>query len=170
MSDKTELFKIKLQALVDHWQDSGLPGRQTLMDTAQDLMQWKSFQSVNGLWPSPPVFLTATLDDAWGHGLELIETYAEVMGLTVISLGLEKTAAEIITGANDHNPDYLGMTVLQFDSEEELIEISRHIPERTKVIAGGPIFKSDPDIARRTGVHFTAKDVTAFVQYFLSNC
>ena len=169
MGDKTNPLRIKLQGLVDHWHVTGLPGRQTLMDTARDLTEWKQSQGVAGLWADAPVLLTATLDDAWGHGIELIEAYARVLGMRVSSLGLEKSAREIISACKEQQPDYLGMTVLQFDSEDELCEIGHNIPDKTRVIVGGPIFKSDPEIAERTRVHFAARDVTAFIQYFLSH-
>ena len=169
MPTKIDVLKEKLKELTDQWRESGLPGRQTLMDTAQNLIQWKKDQNLSGLWQHPPVFATATLDDAWGHGLELIETFARVLGMAVVRLGLEKSTQDIIAECLEKKPDYLGMTVLQFDSEDELYDIRHHIPDNTKIIAGGPIFKSDPDIAKRAHLDFVAKDVTAFIDYFIQN-
>ncbi|MBA3030819.1 MAG: cobalamin B12-binding domain-containing protein [Desulfobacteraceae bacterium] len=167
MNPQCQALKSKLEDLVDGWKTSGLPGRQTLMDMARDLLEWKKEKEITGLWAIPPVFATATLDDAWGYGLELIGAYAKVLGMKVVPLGLEKSAREIIEACHEIQPDYLGMTILQFDSEEDLCDIGRQIPDKTRLIAGGPVFKSDPDMAGRARVFFMAKNVAAFIRFFL---
>jgi hypothetical protein len=63
----------------------------------------------------------------------------------------------------------LGLTVLQFDSEEMLIEIRRGISPDIKIIAGGPVFAADSDFAERVGVDFVAKNVAAYLGYLLQN-
>jgi methylmalonyl-CoA mutase cobalamin-binding subunit len=169
MSQENDPLKIKLEALLESWKIDGLPGRQTLMDTARDLLDWRKAHGINGLWLNEPVFATATLDDAWGHGLELIGAYAQVLGMRVIPLGLEKTARDIIDTCQDLQPEYLGMTILQFDSEEDLCEIGKNLPAKTRLVAGGPVFKSDPGMARRARVHFMAKNVGEFIRFMMSD-
>ena len=165
---ENNLLSQKLENLLEEWKASGMPGRDTLMKTGQALLDWRASESIDGLWFETPVFATATLDDAWGHGLELIALYAKVMGMKVVPLGLEKSAEVIITACHDIRPDYLGLTVLRFDAEEDLCEVGWKIPAVTRLIAGGPIFKADPEIAVRANVHFTAKDVAAFIRFFLT--
>ena len=168
MPDILHPLKTRLNGLTDQWQAKGLPGHHTLMSIAKDLQLWKESQNINGLWPKQPLFLTSTLDDALGQGLSLIETWAAVLGFSVVPLGLEQSADTIINACVERQPDYLGLTVLRFDAEEELCEIGQHLPQKTRLIAGGPVFTADPDLARRAGVAFAAKDVTAFVNFFLS--
>jgi hypothetical protein len=65
------------------------------------------------------------------------------------------------------HPDFLGMTVLQFDTEDDLILITGNLPSKTRVIAGGPVFSADPELAGRTGVHFVAKNAADFISFML---
>jgi hypothetical protein len=57
--------------------------------------------------------------------------------------------------------------VLQFDSEENISMISRNLPSKTNIIAGGPVFTADRGFARRTGIHFAAKNVADFIGFLL---
>jgi hypothetical protein len=168
MAPDTDRLEHKLMALMDQWRQSGLPGRNTLLETAEALRAWKQSAHLQGLWKISPGLATATIDDAWGMGLDIIEAYAEVLGMSVMRIGLEVSSQTIISACHTYRPDYLGMTVLQFDTEEDLCMIGKAIPEKTKIIVGGPIFKSDPDLAKRAGIHFVAKDLPAFLQLFLS--
>ena len=168
MSSPVIQFKQKLTDFIRDCEKNGLPGRNALLDTAKALQSWKQKNNLKGLWSISPLFLTATLDDAWGHGLDLIESYARVLGLRVVRLGLLMSAEEVIASCRKMKPDYLGMTVLQFDSEEDLCQVGCHLPEKTELIVGGPIFKADPDIAANAHVRFVAKDITDFVTFFLS--
>jgi methanogenic corrinoid protein MtbC1 len=111
--------------------------------------------------------ITATLDDGLGQGLEIIRLFSETAGIEIIDLGLLVTPEKIIAECKKNNPDLLGLTVLQFDSEEDILMISRNLPSKTKIIAGGPVFTADSEFARRTGIHFTAKNVTYFIRFLL---
>jgi len=144
-----------------------LPSRSGLEKAAGDLRKWKVKTSCSGLWDIPPLMMTATLDDGLGHGLEVIRMFSEAAGLEIIDLGLLVTPENIITACKKYKPDLLGLTVLQFDSEENILMISRNLPERTKIIAGGPVFTGDREFARRTGIHFAAKNVADFIQFLL---
>ena len=111
--------------------------------------------------------LTATLDDGLGHGLEVIRMFSEIAGLATIELGLLVTPEKIISACKINKPDLFGLTVLQFDSEENILMISGNLPSKTKIIAGGPVFAADRGFARRTGIHFVAKNAAYFIQYLL---
>jgi methanogenic corrinoid protein MtbC1 len=119
------------------------------------------------LWGNPPLMITATLDDGLGQGLEIIRMFSETAGIEIIDLGLLVTADKIITACKKNNPDLLGLTVLQFDSEKDILMISKNLPSKTKIIAGGPVFTADPGFARRAGIHFTAKNVAYFIRFLL---
>lgn len=121
----------------------------------------------SGLWDKPPLMITATLDDGLGQGLEIIRMFSETAGIEIIDLGLLVTPERIIAECKENNPDLLGLTVLQFDSEEDILMIRRNLPSKTKIIAGGPVFTADPGFARRTGIHFTAKNVAYFIRFLL---
>ena len=111
--------------------------------------------------------ITATLDDGLGHGLEIVRMFSEAVGLEIIELGLLVTPEKIISACKKNNPDFLGLTVLQFDSEETILMISRNLPSKTRIIAGGPVFTADREFARRAGIHFAAKNVADFIRFLL---
>ena len=144
-----------------------MPSRSGLEKKAGDLREWKVKTGGSGLWSTPPLMMTATLDDGLGQGLEVIRMFSEVAGLEIIELGLLVTPENIITACQKHTPDLLGLTVLQFDSEEDILMISRNLPSKTKIIAGGPVFTADPEFALRAGVHFAAKNVAYFIRFLL---
>ena len=71
-----EMLRNRLQKLVTDLQAKGRPARTELAAAVVDIKQWKNEQ---------------TLDDAMGHGLDLIHQYAEVAGMHVNHLGLLQT-------------------------------------------------------------------------------
>ncbi len=167
ISDYKKQLWNKLDELSKKWQSTGLPSRAGLEKAAGDLHEWKVITGVSGLWDKPPLMLTATLDDGLGHGLEVIRMFSETAGLETIELGLLLTPGKIITACKRYQPDLLGLTVLQFDSEEDILVISKNLPSRTKIIAGGPVFKADRGFAARADIHFVAQNAACFIQYLL---
>ena len=167
ISDYKKQFREKLEQLSRKWQSNGLPSRSGLEKTAGDLREWKVKTGCSGLWDIPLLMITATLDDGLGHGLDVIRMFSEAVGLDIIDLGLLVTPEKIITACKKNKPDLLGLTILQFDSEEHILMISRNLPSKTKIIAGGPVFSADHGFARRTGIHFAAKNVADFIRFLL---
>ena len=108
--------------------------------------------------------VTATLDDGLGQGLAIIEKYAVAVGIRLIPLGLMQTPEAVIDACRRHQPDFLGLTILQFDTEDDLTCIANHLPRKTRIVAGGPVFAGDPDFAGRTGTHYAAKNVADFLR------
>ncbi len=147
---------------------NGRPARTELTEAVTAIQQWKTEHQVAGLWESPPLMVTATLDDAMGHGLDLINQYAELAGLRVHPLGLLQSAEAIIAACRELEPALLGLTVLQFDSEDDLILIAQNIPATTRIVAGGPVFKADPDFSQRSGIHRVAVDAADFLNFLLA--
>jgi hypothetical protein len=161
-------LRSKLSDLVHTWRKHGLPGRDALIRTAQNMIREHQDQEGGFLWASSPLFVTATLDDAWGQGLDIIEGYAKAAGMQVIRLGLLMSAEDVIAACRRKNPDFLAMTVLQIDSADDLVQIGRSLPEKTKFIAGGPAFRAAPEMAEDAGICFVAKNVADFLLYLLS--
>ena len=173
--DKTDIMekqqtslRQKLTDLLSRWRTEGFPARHGYAEAAKEIIRWKEENGVGGLWKDPPLLVTATIDDGWGHGLQLIETWAAAAGMKIHSLGLMKSSEEILEACRRLNPDFLGMTVLQFDSEEIVAEIAQTLPERTRLIAGGPVFRYDPELAKRAGVHMVAKHAAEFLSYIMA--
>jgi len=157
----------KIAELFVSWKETGLPSRSGYEAVAADLMEWKHSEGIPGIWQNPPLMITSTLDDGLGQGLQLIHLFSEIAGLKIRSLGLLRPPDMIIDECITYRPDFLGLTVLQFDSEDDLLRVCRDIRDHTKVIAGGPVFSGDPDLAERTGVHFVAKNAAAFLRFLL---
>jgi hypothetical protein len=109
----------------------------------------------------------ATIDDAWGLGIELILKYAGVSGMEIQYLGTLKLWPDILAACQSFHPHYLGLTILQLDSEEDLAALRKQLPAEVKIIAGGPAFKLDADLRERVGIDVVAKDLTAFLRFLL---
>jgi methylmalonyl-CoA mutase cobalamin-binding subunit len=149
------------------WQAAGLPSRQSLDQTAQELVCLRNQLKVLCIFRQPPCMVTATLDDGLGQGLGIIERYAAAIGIRLISLGLMQPPPVIVAACRRHRPEFLGMTILQFDTEDDLRTISENLPRNTRIIAGGPVFSADPGFAARTGTHYAARNVADFLQFML---
>lgn len=162
-----EKLRKKFCDMLNQWAENGLPSRLELEKTAEELKEWKSAENVASLWEKPPVMVTATIDDALGYGLAIIHMYAKAAGVELIPLGLLQDPEKIVKKCAIHKADILGMTILQFDSEDDVTYISGNLHQKTKIVAGGPLFKSDPDLASRSGIHVVAKDVSEFVKYLI---
>jgi hypothetical protein len=157
----------ELERLSRDWIAHGMPSREKVIAAAASLSALKKRYAPAGLWPAPPRMVTATLDDGFGHGIEIIGLYAEVMGIEVIPLGLLQKPRVIAAACHAQRPDYLGLTVLQLDSEDDLALVSSSLPAGTRLIAGGPAFRLDPDLSSRCGVHATAAHAGHFIKLIL---
>jgi methylmalonyl-CoA mutase cobalamin-binding subunit len=154
--------------LLDRWAQHGLPSREKLVQAAEEILAYRLSVASPGLWPQPPLMMTATIDDGFGHGLDLIHRYAEAVGLRVKSLGRLRAPKTIVAACQRHLPDLLGMTILQFDSEDAVLAIRRECPSTTTLIAGGPLFGADPEFASRAGIDVAVKDVGGFLKFLLT--
>ncbi len=110
---------------------------------------------------------TATIDDGWGHGLDVIERLAEAAGVRVERLGCLVPAARIAAHCRRHRPDLLGLTVLQFDADDAVAGIVQRLPPETTLVAGGAAYRYDPDFAHRTGTPHVARDGAAFLRFLV---
>jgi hypothetical protein len=152
-----------VEDLINHWESDGMPGRDLLIKQAESLRE----AGRPGLWAPAPTMITATIDDAIGQGIDLIGRFAEALGVRVEFLGLMQPPERIVREARKRNADLAGVTVLQLDTEPVLSQIGRDLPNETALIAGGPAFRLDPDLADRAGVSFVARDAAAFLRFLL---
>ena len=167
MDEAYNAFRAAVGSLADQWMATGLPSRQGLDEAAGNLECLRDRLRVEGLWRQSPSMVTATLDDGLGHGLAIIEKYALAVGIRLIRLGLMQAPGAVVDACRRHQPDFLGLTILQFDTEDDLTLIANHLPRETRMVAGGPVFLGDPDFAGRTGIHYAAKNVAYFLRYML---
>jgi len=143
--------------------------RESLIKSCKAIEQFMVKNTIKSLWCNSPILLTATLDDALGYGLDIIEKFSSTLGMTVTRIGLMVEPKTIIEACQNKCPDFLGMTVLQFDSEDELQMISKALPEKTCFIAGGPLFKQNSNFARNCGIHVPINSVEEYIHYLLNH-
>ena len=167
MDDPKTTFRNAVRCLVDRWLSAGLPSRQVLDQEAAQLSRLRVELGISGLWEHPPKMMTATLDDGLGQGLAIIEAYAQAVGIEVNHLGLLQSPQAVVDHCHRELPELVGLTVLQFDTEEDLKFIADHLPSRSTIVAGGPVFSGDPSFARRTGTHQVARNVADFLRLLL---
>jgi methylmalonyl-CoA mutase cobalamin-binding subunit len=166
--DGATALREQISAQLDRWEASARPSREQLLTAADQVIAWRRERQVESLWPDPPLMATATLDDSFGHGLEVIHRAAEATGLRLVHLGKLLTPQAIVDGCRRHQPRLLGLTVLQFDTESDLAVIRQQIDAATRIVAGGPIFAADPDLAQRVGIDFVARSAADFWRYLLN--
>lgn len=140
-SDNGMKLQKVLTEFADHWQQHPEISWSEIFHTGEKLLAWQEQQAIAGFLAGPVKMVTATLDDAMGQGLKMIHLYSRIMGIDIIPLGLMQTTDSVITECVKQHPDFLGLTVLQFDTEEELDTIIREIPQDIRLIVGGPVFK-----------------------------
>lgn len=167
MKESIQLFRDYIRECIHDLRESGTASRNAYLAAADTIRERRLQQEIPGLWEHPPLMLTATIDDGWGHGLEVIHRFAEAVGLACNPLGLLLNPERIIEECRSHRPDLLGLTVLQFDSEDALKLIRKNIPKRTRIVAGGPLFRADPDFAPRTGIDAAVRDAAGFLEFVL---
>jgi len=157
----------RVSEMLQNWARQGKPTREDYMKGARMLETLRRQSEWGGLWPQSPLMLTATLDDGWGNGLDIIETLAASVGVTVQALGVLQSPATIVQACRDRQPALLGLTVLQFDSDEAVLQITDALPPVTTLIAGGAAYLYDPEFAERTGTHAVARDGIGFLRFLL---
>ncbi len=141
--------------------------RAEIFRTGEILLDRKEASPVKELWHSPPSMLTTTLDDAIGQGLQIIHLFSRLAGMDVNPLGLMQSPEKIIDACSQSKPDILGLTILQFHSEETLCDILAHLPPQTRVIVGGPIFKAMSPQELELKGYLVLNDIRHFIDFIL---
>jgi methanogenic corrinoid protein MtbC1 len=167
MNNPSNLLIYRIKELLETWSEKGVPARATLHEIADGIITWRNEAKIPGLWENPPLMAGATIDDGFGLGIHIILKFAEAMGVTTKFLGLMQSPEKIAAACRECQPDFLGLTVLQLDTEDNLIELRKQLPGTVKIIAGGPVFRIDPELAERVGIDFVAKDAGGFMRLLL---
>jgi hypothetical protein len=163
----TPPMALQVGSLLARWQREGRPDRNGYLEAAAALDACRRTGG-GGLWPRPPLFASATLDDAWGQGLEVIHRLAEAVGMRLLPLGLRRPPAEIVERCRRVRPAFLGVTVLWGESEEALRRLAEGLPSGIRLLAGGPAFAADPQLARRAGLPAAVLHGAGFLERLLA--
>jgi methylmalonyl-CoA mutase cobalamin-binding subunit len=166
-SENGKTVRATIEALLTEWERHP-PTRQGYLEAAERLAADRRQSGHEALWPRPPCMLTATLDDGWGHGLEVIQALAAAVGVRVAPLGVLQTPPAIVAACRREHADLLGLTVLQFDSDDAVRHIVISLPKSTTLIAGGAAYQYDPNFAERTGTPFVARNGAGFLRFLLT--
>ena len=163
----TQTLRAVLREYSDTWRQDLTVSWTEMYQTGETLLAWKREENISGLWGEKPTMITATLEDGIGQGLKMIHLFSQVAGIDVVSLGLMQTEESIINACIKQAPDFLGMTVLQLDSEERLSHIVDHIPKETQVVVGGPIFNmmDSEDLSKKR--YLVLNTVSVYLDFLL---
>ncbi len=157
----------RLGTLLASWRSGALPSRAGYLEAAEALLAWRVEHGGGGLWRVAPLLATATLDDAWGQGLDVIHRLAEAVGMRLLPLGPRRSPEMILAICQRELPAFLGLTVLWAEAEAALRSIAQGLPRMTRLIVGGPAFAADHELASRAGVAFVVAHGAAFLERLL---
>lgn len=138
---ETQSASIFLEALeknIKKWESEGVPPRWTLIKELNELAQLRKSLGVS---LTPFRLVTATLDDGWGLGLEIIHNACNVLGISYTFMGLLKTPEEIAQLCESEKPDAVGVTVIQEETLDTLFRLRSLLSPKIKIFAGGPAIK-----------------------------
>ena len=166
--NESQALAVQFQKFLLKWNEKGKQSHLAYKEAAESIIAWKRENRIKSVFNSPPSIVTATIDDSFGMGISVINLFSEALGLNVHFLGLYKTTGDILEACIRLNPSYLGLTVLQADTEEDIAFLSENLPSTVKIISGGPVYKMDPGFAQRAGVHFVAGNADAFIRFMLA--
>ena len=167
MADPDPRLRARLQAVLERWREQGLPTRQQIERLLAELEHWRQATPGPGLWAQPPLLATATLDDGWGHGLQLIETCALAIGMETRRIGLLETPDRIVARCRALEPQFLGLTILQDDLQDQATAIAHRLPPATRLLVGGPPFRHDPEWHLSFAPYQVCRNLADFLEVML---
>lgn len=169
MNENSDLLRHKLSGILDEWQVCDFPSRYEIEASAHELLDWKQANGIISLWDRRVTMLTATLDDALGQGIKIIEMFAEIAGIEVTPLGILQSPDTIIASCTELRPSFLGLTVLRTYAYDDLLHIGKSIPATVKlIVGGGPFLQTETELIEKAGVDFIARDITSFLDFLLA--
>lgn len=162
-NDNVSLYVEAVGKFLKRRNQEGIPPRWTLVEELKKLVELRQTLGVSSITPAPFRLLTATLDDGWGLGIEIIHHACDVLGVHYTFLGLMKSAQDITRSCEIEKPDAVGVTVLQEDTIEELLLLRRLITAETQIFAGGFGIRNLTPVAGIT----VFKDIVSFMSYLI---
>jgi len=160
MKNTLSNFIASVRKKLENWEKIGIPPRWTLLGELKELQNLRVSLGLSSAIENPPRFLTATLDDGWGLGLEIIHLACDALGIPYTFTGLMKTPEEIIASCTSDLPDIVGITVIQEDSVEKLLHLRRLLPQNIPIFAGGPGLKD----AIKDAIEMSSKEKLVIVK------
>lgn len=160
--NKRKILFEAINSTIEKWQQEGIPPRWTLIEELKKLSNLRKSLGIPSILPYPFRILTTTLDDGWGLGLDIIHHACDVFGIDYTFLGFLKSPEEIIEACSREMPNALGVTVIQEESLDSLLEIRRMLPDYVEVFAGGPGLQELPTCKGIT----VLKNVLEFILLF----
>ncbi|MEJ5299511.1 MAG: cobalamin-dependent protein [Thermodesulforhabdaceae bacterium] len=148
------------------WEKSGIPPRWSLLEELKKLQSLRISLGLSSICENPPRLITATLDDGWGLGIEVIHMACNALGIPYNFLGLMKTPEEIVDACASDPPDIVGVTVIQEDSAEELLRLRRLLQPNILILAGGPGLKDPAEISHENNL-IIVKNVSHFIRMII---
>jgi len=165
-ADILKLHKI-LTELVSTWNNNPTISWGHIYSIGEKLLVWKKQNNCKGLWGKSPKMITATMDDGIGQGLKMIHLFSRVAGVELFQLGLMQSMETIIDACKNQHPHFLGMTILQFDTEEILNAIISKIPINIQILVGGPIFKKISESTLQNKKYIPFDNVCDYLNFLL---
>ncbi|HDL90126.1 MAG TPA: hypothetical protein ENG14_04410 [Thermodesulforhabdus norvegica] len=136
MNTDRAVFLDRLNGLLSEWEKKK-PPLWTLLKELDDLARQRKEFIIDPLVQNDVFMCTGTLDDGWGHGLQVIHKALDVLGVRYRFLGLLLDWRDVIDACQSFRPNLLGLTVLHESSEDELRRVVENIPGGITVMVGG---------------------------------
>ncbi len=133
-----ERFLDMLEERLRRWRAQGLPPRWSLLQELQELVALRSSLGVRHPLGRFLHLLTATLDDGWGMGIDMIHHACGVLGLSYRFVGLAKTPEEVVLHCRGERPDVVALTVLLDDTVAMVKHLRAILPGSIPLFVGGP--------------------------------
>ncbi len=154
--------------MLSFWQKKGLPPRWSLLQELKNLASLRLSMNISHVLPKRVSIVTATIDDGWGMGLEIIHLACDVLGIEYKFIGLMRKPEEILGHLLKEQPRFLGITLLQEDSIPLLQYIHDSTPEDLLILAGGPAFKNGLKEETMERLRIIA-NVKEFIEFMIGN-
>lgn len=158
-------FILKIKEMLDEWEEQGMPPRWTLLRSLQTLREYREKNHIQ-LFPNSPVIMTATLDDGWGIGIDVIHKACEMLGISHRFLGLLVRPGKILKQCGILQPDFLGLTVLHETSLCDLKYIIQNLSPSIMILVGGLSVDIQNDHLSSGRIHYI-RNVSQFIRLFL---
>jgi len=168
-SENTDIFKLRkiLNEFVNQWQNDPKISWTQIYHIGEKLLEWKTQKGIAGIWKKSPKMITATMDDSLGQGLKMIHLFSRIAGIDIMPLGLMLSEETIIDACNNQFPDFLGMTILQYDTEKVLNSMIQKFPDKMNILVGGPIFKAIPRNELQNKKYISFNNVSNYLEFLL---
>ncbi len=165
-------FIDNLQDVLNSWRREK-PPRWSMLKKLDELIERRKKAGVETLLKGGVLTIyTATIDDGWGMGIDVIHKACDVIGLKYRFLGLLVEPDDVIGICNRDGPDFLGLTVIHESSVDDIFYIASKIPEKTTVLVGGGALGSENHIggkSRGSNSIVVIPDVVNFFDFFLDD-